>query len=114
MSVLTDPTLTRRALATCSYESEALLLMGSKKGLSVSNIDVFPWAAYSWPSRLIVSSSKVTRPPGVEDLVCSQKIERSQLVTILGKLRIQRNEFNVPTSLKAARVIGLIRKIVLQ
>jgi hypothetical protein len=25
-------------------------LMGSKKGLSVSNVDVFPWAAYSSPS----------------------------------------------------------------
>ena len=47
MSVFTAPTPTCRSFATCSYERETLLLIGSMKALSASNIVVFPWAAYS-------------------------------------------------------------------
>ena len=91
-----------------------MLLLGSRKTFSASNVDVFPALAYSWPQLFQRFSQDRHRPPGIEDFFCRQKLDRLESIAFFGLFCIQLYKFLVSSSFKAAGTVGRIREVVLE
>ena len=91
-----------------------MLLLGSRKTFSASNVDVFPAVAYSWRSCLQRFSQDRHRPPGIEDFFCCQRLDRLESIAFFGVFCIQVYEFLVSSSFEAAGTVDRIREVVLE
>jgi hypothetical protein len=92
----------------------ATLLLGSRKAFSASNTDAFPAGGILLAEPFERFSQDRHRPPGIEDFLCRQKLDRLEPIALFGLFCIQLYKFLVSSSFKSASTINLIRKVVLE